>query len=182
MANPHATDVIRNTNTITAALRAAGGTVIFTKHWTGVPDGVCRPRMSPMTGSTTFELQRSLLQPGTRSFELHPDLDVQPPDVVISKRRPSAFHPYAEASLEPILTERSIDTLVIAGLLTSGCCITTAVDAYQYDFTVLIASDATAAKTDEEHSAALLLLATSFATIMDTVATVAAIEDALFYI
>jgi nicotinamidase-related amidase len=45
------------------------------------------------------------------------------------------------------------------GVVTNGCCDNTARDAYHHDFQVTVVPDACAARTDEEHNAALLNLA-----------------------
>ena len=61
-----------------------------------------------------------------------------------------------------------METLIITGLVTNGCCDCTARDAFQHGFNVVFASDATAAMTDEEHNAALLNLEIYYARVMRT--------------
>ena len=53
------------------------------------------------------------------------------------------------------------------GLVTNGCCDCTARDGFQYGFNMVVAADATAAMTDEEHNAALLNLEIYYARVLD---------------
>jgi maleamate amidohydrolase len=50
---------------------------------------------------------------------------------------------------------RGVDTLLIAGIITSGCVRTSAVDAAQHGFRALVVSDATTDRSPEAKTAAL---------------------------
>src|SRR5262245_61938363 len=68
MANPHALDILDNVNAVTAALRRAGGLVVFTQQSFSPVENDTR-RRSPK--GPTSPLMRELierLQPGRRSF------------------------------------------------------------------------------------------------------------------
>jgi ureidoacrylate peracid hydrolase len=144
MGNPHARDMLENANQLNAAVRDAGGLVVFTQHTSQV------------------------LHPGSSAYELHPRITVSTDDVTIIKHESSPLHPRARTSLLELLVERRIETLIITGLVTNGCCDCTARDAAQHGFNVVVASDATAAMTDEEHNGALLSLAIYYAQVLDT--------------
>ena len=60
-------------------------------------------------------------------------------ELVISKQYPSAFF---GTSLAETLNKRSIDTLIITGVTTSGCVRATCVDAMSYGFIPIVVADA----------------------------------------
>lgn len=168
IANPYASSVIPVVNRLTGALREAGATVIFTQHAFD-EEKHDRPRRRPLSAASQANIAlRADLLPGTRGFALHDDVEVDPCDVILTKLRMSAFHPYANCGLLPVLEERGITTIIICGLVTNGCCETTARDAFQYDFSVIFAADATATLSDAEHNATLLNLALFFADVQVT--------------
>ena len=76
---------------------------------------------------------------GTPRVELIPELHAEPHDVVVVKRRYSAFR---GTDLEAVLHTAGVRALVISGLMTSFCCETTARDAHGRDYEVLFAADA----------------------------------------
>ena len=61
-----------------------------------------------------------------------------PDEVVVRKDKPSAFFGTALVSH---LNVRSIDTVIIAGTTTSGCVRATAVDAFSYNYRVVVVED-----------------------------------------
>lgn len=89
---------------------------------------------------------------GTDGARLDPRLAVDPADPVIVKKRYSAFF---GTGLEALLDELGIDELVLAGINTHACIRTTAIDAYQRDIEVILATDCLASY-DEEHAAVSL--------------------------
>jgi len=76
---------------------------------------------------------------GAPRAELIPELHVEPHDVVVVKRRYSAF---LGTDLEAVLHTARTRAVVICGLMTSFCCETTARDAHGRDHEVLFAADA----------------------------------------
>ncbi|MFN8573902.1 MAG: cysteine hydrolase [Gemmatimonadaceae bacterium] len=84
---------------------------------------------------------------GTPGSQLVSELDVRVDDVVVVKKRYSAFF---RTTLEETLAARNIDGLVVAGVNTHACVRMTVIDAYQRDMEVIIASDCTSSY-DEEH-------------------------------
>jgi ureidoacrylate peracid hydrolase len=153
-ACPVAQEVVPNVNALAEAIRIRGGSVVWLQNatpWeTQESWSVLRERYS----DAAAEGRWSALQEGAQGFEIWPDLDVQPGDARIVKNRYSAFIP-GSSNLEPILRERDIDTLLVAGVATNVCCESTARDAMMLNFRALMVSDACAAASDEEHAAAL---------------------------
>ncbi len=173
MGNAHARDILDNANRINAAVRQAGGLVVFTQHsMAPLPDPAA---LAELPTHAVKELANHALLPGSSSYEIHPQIVRNAHDLSIVKHQSSPLHPRAGTGLDEILRARGIETLIITGLVSNGCCDCTARDAFQYGYQVLFASDATAAMTDEEHNAALLNLALYYAQVMPT----AAIEAAL---
>ena len=107
------------------------------------------------------------LTPGHPDHELWLELDVQPGDVRVRKKRYSAFFPGA-CSLPEQLRERGVDTVIITGTLTNVCCEASARDAMMGDFKTVMVSDANAARSDAEHLAALVTLVQFFADVRST--------------
>lgn len=174
MGNVHARDVLDNANRIHAAVREAGGLVVFTQHSIEAPPAT-PIRMEPGAGPEPAPLSGAELRPGSASYELHPHIIRSPGDITVVKHQSSPLHPGAVTGLREILEARGIETVIITGLVTNGCCDCTARDAFQYGYNVFVATDATAAMTDAEHNGALLNLAIYYAEPM----TANAIERAL---
>ena len=86
--------------------------------------------------------------------------------IEVSKDRFSAFL-HGACDLSERLRDADIDTVVIAGTVTNVCCESSARDAMMRNFHVIMAADANAALTDEDHNASLTALAQTFADDMD---------------
>ena len=84
---------------------------------------------------------RKVLQEGTEMAEIYHELRPKPGDVVVNKPRYSAFY---GSDLESILRPKGIDTLIISGVATSGCCLATAQDAFSRDYKIIFLSDGNA--------------------------------------
>jgi nicotinamidase-related amidase len=80
--------------------------------------------------------------------------DVRPIDdeIVVSKSSSGAF---ATTNLDRILRNMGIDMLLFAGTSTAGCVESTASDAVDLGYTVIVASDACACATRQSHAQAL---------------------------
>jgi nicotinamidase-related amidase len=80
--------------------------------------------------------------PGTA---VHGDFAPQPGDIVVRKRRVSAF---STTDLDRRLKERGVVTLLLAGIATSGVVLSTLCDAVDRDYQVFVVSDACADQPD----------------------------------
>ncbi|WP_217206955.1 cysteine hydrolase family protein [Streptomyces sp. AC550_RSS872] len=74
--------------------------------------------------------------PGT---EIHPEVAPRPGEVVITKRRASAF---SGSDLDVVLRARGIDSLVLTGIATSAVVLSTLCQANDLDFGLTVLSDA----------------------------------------
>ena len=146
-------DVISKANQALAIAQEKGWLRVLVK--VGFEPGyLAQPKQSPMFGRAD---QFGALQLGERGTAFHPDLQVEPGCLTIVKPRVSAF--YATA-LEAALRANKIERLVIAGVSSSWAVQSTARDAHDRDYQVVIAEDACAAVNEEEHQSSMKLLAT----------------------
>jgi ureidoacrylate peracid hydrolase len=93
------------------------------------------------------------------------ELETHPSDITIIKNRYSALVA-GSSSLERVLRNLGIDTLLIAGTKTNICCEATARDAMMLDFKVVMVSDCCAALSDDEHRATLETMIQQFGDVM----------------
>jgi nicotinamidase-related amidase len=126
-----------------AAARAHGVRVIYVK--VGFRDGY--PEISPR--NTTFSRIAELggFVEGASS-QVHPAVAPQPGDIVVTKRRVSAF---AGSDLDMVLRAGGIDSLVLTGIATSGVVLSTLRQAADLDFSLTVLSDGCIDADDEVH-------------------------------
>jgi len=93
-------------------------------------------------------------QPGGDGTKLHPDLVKEPNDIVAWKRGASAFFP-GKCDLKEQLDRRGVDTLLIAGTVTNICCESSARDAAELDYKIILVSDLLAGHAHGLHEATL---------------------------
>ena len=89
---------------------------------------------------------------GTKGAEVIQDLNPLASEMVLEKRRFSAFF---KTDLDQTLRTLKVDTIVLAGISTHVCILTTAMDALSHDFQSIIIEDCCAAHKQEVHRAAL---------------------------
>ena len=88
----------------------------------------------------------------TEWLNLHPALEARPDEPVVAKSRISAFE---GTDLKVLLRSKDIDTLVLFGIITSGVVLSTALEAMDQDYRVLIVRDACADSDPELHACLL---------------------------
>jgi len=89
---------------------------------------------------------------GTEGAEVVEGLKPERTDVVLRKRRFSAFF---GTDLEKRLRKQGIDTIVVTGITTEVCVLTTAMDGLCHDFYVILLEDCSASHSQEKHQACL---------------------------
>lgn len=94
----------------------------------------------------------SLADSGT---DFHPELNVQPGDLVLTKPRVSPFYGTA---LESALRANRIEHLYVCGVSTSWAIQGAVRDGHDRDYTITILEDACAAADAAEHQASLRML------------------------
>jgi ureidoacrylate peracid hydrolase len=164
---PMAQEIVPNINRLARAVRVAGGAVVWVK--TAYSDETLKSWSTPygMIGPDGTDRRARALTVGSKGYELWPDLDVQPQDLVVEKRRYSAFI-QGSSDLAAILAARSLDTLLITGTVTNVCCESTARDAMMLNFKTIMITDGNAAVTDDDHNASLRGFYLTFGDIMST--------------
>lgn len=94
----------------------------------------------------------SALLEGSKEAELLPQIKFGDSQEVVIKTRQSAF---INTNFEEKLSGRNIDTLILCGVFTHGCVGRTAIDAYERDFNVIVARDATFSHVKNQEKAML---------------------------
>lgn len=159
---PFARALVPGINRMARALRDAAGTVVWVRN---AFDARTLAAWSVFFGAiNTPELSRRVLDglaPGSHGQALWHGLDVRDGDMIAEKDRYSAFH-CPVSTLDRDLRARGIDTVLIAGTLTNVCCETTARDAMQLDYRVVMLADGCATRTDAEHNASLTAILNNF--------------------
>ena len=167
MESQAARDAVPNNNRLAAALRKAGGLVVWVQN---THDESCLREWTVQQRMNTPESnarRNAAMSIGSAGHALWPELNVQPGDPIILKRRYSTFI-QGSSDIVALLRERGIDTVLITGTLTNVCCDSSARDAMMLDFRTVMVSDACASVTFEEHNAALAAFYATFGDVMDT--------------
>jgi nicotinamidase-related amidase len=135
-------DVVGRAARLAAALRAAGGTVVWI-HVTPSADG--KDGLRPVTDAPPGMGGRATPEDWA---ELVPELGVEPQDIVITKRQWGAFY---GTELDLQLRRRGIDTILLCGISTNVGVESTARDAYERGYSQVFVEDAMAARDPEDH-------------------------------
>jgi ureidoacrylate peracid hydrolase len=151
---PSARDIVPSINRLTSGLRPLKCPVIWVLHANTHHHGTSDWQLFFDHVVAADVRQRTIdsLAPGRQA--VWPGLDTAADDVVLTKNRYSALVA-GSSTLERVLRNLGIDTLLIAGTKTNVCCESTARDAMMLDFKVVLVSDCCAALSDEEHRATL---------------------------
>jgi ureidoacrylate peracid hydrolase len=162
---PSSRGIVGNINTLTGQLRVRGVPVIWVLHanthhgtrsdW----DLFFNYVVSDEVREQTIES----LAPGRQ--QVWRELTTSSQDLTIIKNRYSALIT-GSSTLERVLRNLGIDTVLIAGTKTNVCCEATARDAMMLDFKVVMVSDCCAALSDEEHQASLETIIQQFGDVL----------------
>jgi len=100
---------------------------------------------------------------GTDGCKVIREIGREPTDHEIVKRRFSAFF---DTQMAALLSSLNLTHVVIGGINTHACVRATAVDAYQRDYRVILASDTISSYDDEYHRESMRYLVQSIGTAM----------------
>lgn len=144
--------------------RAAGVPVIYTevKYKPGGSDGGAFYAKVPALACFDAD---------TETQKLAPSLTIKDDDIVIVKQYPSGFF---GTSLAATLKLLKVDTLLLAGVTTSGCVRATCIDSISHGFVTLVIEDAVGDRAEEPHKANLYDMSAKYADLLNT-------EDAIAY-
>ena len=164
---PMAERIVPAVNRLAAAVRQAGGGVVWVQN---THDESCETEwtvMQRMVTPVARARRNAAMMPGTPGHALWPALDVREGDETVLKRRFSAFI-QGSSGLPARLRARGFDTVLIGGTVTNVCCESSARDAMMLDFRTVMVADCNAANSDAEHNASLAAFWNIFGDVMTT--------------
>jgi nicotinamidase-related amidase len=142
--------IIATVNTLAAAVRDAGGVVAWVlSRMNGMPK-----HFGAILGdelATRYFNDGHTDGPGTRLWSA---LQQETADLVAIKSGASAFFP-GKCDLKEQLDAREVDTILIAGAVTNICCESSARDAAELEYKVVMISDAVSGHAHGLHEATL---------------------------
>ena len=95
-----------------------------------------------------------------KGYEFPPEIAPREGDVLLPKKHPSAFF---ATPLVSHLIDLGVDTLVVTGCTTSGCVRCSVVDAFSYNFRVVVPSDCVYDRSATSHAVNLFDMASKYA-------------------
>jgi ureidoacrylate peracid hydrolase len=164
---PTAVEIVPNVNRLAAAVRRAGGKVVWIKMTFDAATVASWSEYFAMLTPAKRTRALANMAPGARGHELYPTLDVKPEDEIVDKHRFSAFV-QGSSDLPERLRAQGYDTVLITGTVTNVCCESSARDAMMLNFKTIMVSDGNAARTDAEHNATLASFYSVFGDVMET--------------
>jgi nicotinamidase-related amidase len=163
-----------------AACREVGIPIVFVQCWyraggfeTAGPKGSDAP-WAPFLLYPLYLPMNELMQQhsveGTKWLDLMVENDPERDYYVRTKKRFSAFYP---ADLEFLLRRLEVENVVITGTYTDCCDLSTAFDACNRDFRVIVPRDVVAGYSEEAEHAALLIISLHVGIVTDSAALLA---------
>lgn len=135
------------------------GVPVFHVRVANLPDQASSPAawlqsLRVMDGDKPVDLSRLSIE-GTPELEFCDECMPEPGEVVVTKRRPSAF---IGTDLAMLLRAHGIESVAVLGVSTGGCVEATLRDATHNDFYGVLIEDAVGAYDTEVHEAALTVM------------------------
>ena len=149
-----AREIVPNVNRLAAAVRGAGGKVVWVQNLAPWESEVSWSVVREMYGADKAKKRWESMQRDAHGFQLWPGLEVRDGDERVIKRRYSAFI-QGSSNIANVLDDNRIRTLIVTGVATNVCCESTARDAMMLNYRSLMVSDGCAAATDAEHAATM---------------------------
>jgi nicotinamidase-related amidase len=145
----HGGDFFTSVHTALAAARAASIPVIYVTvaFRPGYPEISSRNKIFAATRQRQSSSSASMT-----TMEIHPAITPQPTDIVVTKRRVSAF---SGSDLDVVLRSQDISHLVLCGIATSGVVLSTLREAADKDYQLTVLADC-CVDSDEEVQRVLL--------------------------
>jgi nicotinamidase-related amidase len=172
MLGDAASSVIDHAAAVVKAARAAKIPVIYVV--VGFRPGY--PEIGPTSRWFAMVAQSGRFASSDRpGSDVHPKLKPEESDVVIVKHRVSAF---AHTDLDLILRAKSIDTLILTGIATSGVVLSTTRHAADADYKIVVVNDACADGDAEVHRVLTEKVLARQATVLSSVEVVEAMARA----
>jgi nicotinamidase-related amidase len=142
--------VIENADKLIRTCRSLNIPIIYTRQINRV-DRVGLSKGEPLNQDGTPYFYAS----NNDSIEIFDEIKPEQEDIVIDKYRWSAFH---ETNLDLILKGLDVEELMIGGLVTDGCLMTSVFDAYFRDYEVHLIHDLCATSNEGAHMASIMIM------------------------
>jgi maleamate amidohydrolase len=110
---------------------------------------------------------------GAKGTMIVQELEPLPGEIVITKKKPSAFFATLLASY---LIDRNVDTVIITGCTTSGCVRASVLDAFSHNFIVIVPEECTFDRGEAAHAINLFDMQQKYADVMPTNAVIEELE------
>jgi nicotinamidase-related amidase len=115
----------------------------------------------------------ALMDVPRRAYDFVKAVEPGPADTLVPKKHPSAFF---GTPLVSYLIDLRADTLVVTGCTTSGCVRGSVVDAFAYNFRVLVPHDAVYDRSQVSHAVNLFDMSEKYADVMSTAECIEALR------
>ena len=163
---PLARAIVPNINRLAERLRALGVPVVWVVHANSLHEGRSDWEVFFNHVVRNPEVRRRMAESlAPERQKVWHELAVAPGDITVVKNRYSAFA-HGASTLERVLRNLGVDTVLVAGTKTNVCCDSTARDAMMLDFKSVLVSDCCAALSDDEHLATLETFIQQFGDVM----------------
>jgi len=175
---PESRGICEPINQLAAELRELGGLVIWVTSATVSHNGksdwehFIRNFVAEDVQQRTIEA----LKPNSPGEQIWNELKVEEGDLHVRKNRYSVLTP-GSSMLQSILSSMGVRNILIGGTKTNICCESTARDAMQLDYNVVMVEDCNAALSDDEHRAALENVIQQFGDVMTADETISLLKN-----
>jgi maleamate amidohydrolase len=115
----------------------------------------------------------AIMNVAAKGYEFVAEIAPQTEDILLPKKHPSAFF---GTPLVSYLINLGADSLVVTGCSTSGCVRSSVVDAFAYNFKVLVPEDAVYDRSTTSHAVNLFDMASKYADVTPTDEAIAALR------
>lgn len=144
-----------------AEARAAGALIVWIQMGNApetTPPANARMKRKMYGQGEDFDIwQRAMCVKGSWGAEFY--LKPEPDDEIVAKTRYSSF---IRTRLDELLKSKGIETAVVTGVVTNQCVESTARDAYQYDYDVVVVSDCVSDTNEQARAATFASVERSF--------------------
>ncbi len=127
-----------------ARVRDGGGTIGYVR--VGFADG---EQPGGMMGQRVGDAARTVLHADSPATQVHDDIAPRGDDIVVRKTR---VGPFGTTDLHEQLQTRGIDTLILAGISTSGVVLSAVRDGHDRDYRLIVVSDLCADPEPDVHA------------------------------
>lgn len=143
--------VIKNSKKLVSEVRNKKIPIIYTRQ-INRSDGVGLSKGEPLNDDGSPFYYSS----DTDKIEIIDEIKPLDSDIIIDKHRWSAFY---ETNLDLLLKSLGVKHLIIGGLVTDGCLMTTVFDAYFRDYNIHLIKDICTTTSEGTHMASLMIMA-----------------------